>query len=126
MADSVAITLTLKATDASSVVLYDKTLGGTVSQDVTHHGRFTVSAGAADELHSFPDIPAVGDGKKTFAVFLPDKEIKVRVGDVAAEQRTILEDTPAIFHDIADDGDYFFTTASTDAVNVEYFVGQVT
>lgn len=125
MADEIAITLGLKAMDASSVVLYDKTLGATVEQDVTHHGRFTVSASASDELHSFPDIPVVGDGKKTFAVFLPDKEVQVRVGDVGAEQRTILAAVPVIIHDIADDGDYFFTTISTDEVNVEYFVGQV-
>lgn len=125
MADSVAITLTLKATDASSVVLYDKTLGGTVSQDVTHHGRFTVAAGATNEKHSFPDIPVVGDAKNTFAVFLPKEEVTIRVGAVGAEERTCLKDVPVMIHDIADVGDYYFTTASTAAVSIEYYVGQV-
>lgn len=126
MADEIAITLGLKATDANKVELYDKTLGGTVSQDVTHHGRFTVSASAADEPHSFPDIPVAASNKQTFAVFLPSKDIDVRVGLVGAEKRRVMEGVPAIIHDIAESGDYFFSTTSTDAVDVEYFVGQVT
>jgi hypothetical protein len=126
MSDSVAITLGLKATDADSKVLYDKSLGGTVLQAVTHHGRFTVTAGATNEKHSFPDIPAVGEGKNTFAVFLPKKEVTIRVGDIAAEERTCLEDVPVMIHDIADNGDYYFTTAATAAVDIEYYVGQVT
>lgn len=125
MSDEIAISLGLKATDANKVVLYDKTLGGTVDQDVTHHGRFTVTAAAADEKHSFPDIPVAASNKQTFAVFLPSEKIEVRVGLVTNEKRTILKGVPAIFHDIAESGDYFFSTASTDAVDVEYFVGQV-
>ena len=125
MADSVAITLGLTATDASNVVLYDKSLGGTVSQDVTHHGRFTVNAGATNEKHSFPDIPAAGDAKKTFAVFLPKAEVTIRVGAIDAEERTCMADVPVIIHDIADNGDYYFTTVSTAAMDIEYFVGQV-
>lgn len=126
MADSVAITLTLKTTDANKKVLYDKTLGGTVKQDVTHHGRFTVSTSAADEKHSFPDIPPASDNKQTFAVFLPGADIDIRVGLVTADKRRVMKDVPAMFHDIADNGDFFFSTSSTTAVDIEYFVGQVT
>lgn len=125
MSDTIAITLQVKATDEANKVLYDKTLGGTVEQDVTHHGRFTVSAEAVDELHAFPDIPVLASAKQTFAVFLPGAEISVKVGASGNEARTVLEDVPVIFHDIADEGKFYFSTASTAAVSVEYFVGQV-
>lgn len=125
MPDKVEIGLTLKAKNAASTVLYDRTVNGEVNQNVTHQGRFTVTGSATDELHQFPDIPVLASAKNTFAVFIVDKDSTVKVGSAANEARVLLAGVPAMMHDIADLGKYYFSTAQTEAVDVQYFVGEV-
>lgn len=126
MADTITLTLSAKAVNGTDKkVIYDQQIVGVFTQEVTHHGHFTLAAAADAELHQFPDFEVLESAKKSLLIFVPDFDIQVAVGAVDAEKRSVKKDTPVVIQDIADEGKVYFFTANTEETNIVYFAGEL-